>query len=182
MLRQLLVLAASVTVISLSMGDRGLYGQDFGKTNYIQSDQLVVAQVRDSNAYLAYGKKAGKWNRFEFPQGVSAVPVLSGSVGAFELTGDAVAELVAVDLKGSWRTIKLVESTQKCVPIISEQVVVYMVDGRAYAFSAKLGKWDMIETQVPPALSKDTAVIVTADSIAVFSAATGKWAFADTSK
>lgn len=182
MFRQPFVLVATLAGMSLSMAGSGLRGQDFGTTVYLQSDQLVVAQIKDSTAYLAYGKKAGKWNRFEFPRGVTVVPVLSGSVCAFELTGDAVGELVAVDLKGSWKTIKLVEATQKCVPIISEQVAVYMVDGRVYAFSAKLGKWDTIESQATPAVSKDTAVIVTANSIAVFSVATGKWAIADISK
>lgn len=182
MFRQPFIVTATLVGISLLMGGGGLRGQEFGKTVYLQSDQLVVAQVKQSNAYLAYGKKAGKWNRFEFPQGVTAIPVLSGGVGAFELTGDAVRELVAVDLKGNWKTIKLVEAARKCVPIVSEQVAVYMVDGRVYAFSAKLGQWDSIETQATPALSRDTALIVTADSIAVFSVATGKWAVADTSK
>jgi hypothetical protein len=182
MFRQLFVLAATLAGFSLSIGGSGLIAQDPGKTVYLQNDQLVVARVKDSNAYLAYGKKAGKWNRFEFPQGVLAVPVLSGGVCAFELTGDAVRELVAVDLKGSWKTIKLFDAAQKCEPIVSEQVAVYMVDGRVYAFSARLGQWDTIETQATPALSRDTAVIVTADSIAVFSVATGKWAVADTSK
>ena len=69
MLRHILLLMPALAGISLLPGDRVLWGQDFGKTNYVQSDQLVVAQVKDSNAYLAYGKKAGKWNRFEFPQG-----------------------------------------------------------------------------------------------------------------
>src|SRR5687768_5204746 len=119
MIRQLLGLAVTWASFSLSEGGSGLLAQDPGKTVYLQSDQLVVAQVKDSNAYLAYGKKAGKWNRFDFPQGVNAVPVLSGGVCAFELTGDAVRELVAVDLKGSWRTIKLAAAAQKCVPIVS---------------------------------------------------------------
>jgi hypothetical protein len=175
-------IATTLIGLYLSLGDGGLRGQDLGKTVYVQSDQLVVAQVRASTAWLAYGKKAGKWNRFDFPEGVAATPVLSSGVCAFELAGDAVRELVAVDLKGNWKTIKLIDAAQKCVPIVAEQVAVYVVEGRVYAFSAKLGRWDTIETQDTPSVSRDTALIVMADSIAIFSAATGKWAVAETSK
>lgn len=183
MFKQLFILGTTLAGVSLSVAG-SLGGQEFGTTEYLQSDQLIVAQVKQSNAYLAFGsgKKGGKWNRFEFPEGVTAVPVLSSSVCAFELTGDAVGELVAVDITGSWKTIKLAATAQRCVPIVSEQVAVFMVDGHVYAFSARLGQWDTITTQTSPQLSRDTALIVTADSIAVFSAATGKWAVADTSK
>ena len=180
--RQRFAIATILIGVTLSLAGSGLRAQALGDTIYLQSEQLVVAQVKDTRAYLAYGKKAGKWNRFEFPEGVVATPVLSGSVCAFELTGDAVRELVAVDVKGNWKTVKLIDAAQKCVPIVSDQVALYVVEGRVYAFSAKLGRWDTIETPAAPSLSRDSVLIVMTDSIAIFSAATGKWAIADTSK
>jgi hypothetical protein len=60
--------------------------------------------------------------------------------------------------------------------------VVFVVDGKAHAFSGVLGTWDSVAAPVTPEVSKDTAMIVALDSIAVFSAATGKWAVAKTTK
>jgi len=159
-----------------------LFVQDTDKSYYIQNDTLVVAKVKGTNQFLAYSKTVGKWNTLTFPDGVTAVPILGNRTCAFQLDGKAINEIVAVDNKGNWCTSKLPAATQKCVPIISDNVAVCVVDGKAYAFSGELGKWDSVAASVAPQLSKDTAMIVAQDSIAVFSAATGKWAVAKTSK
>ncbi len=159
-----------------------MFAQDADKSYYIQSDMLVVVKVKGANEFLAYSKTVGKWNSFTFPKAVMAVPVVGNGICAFQLEGEAITEVVAVDLKGNWCTSKLPAAAKKCVPIIADDVVVCVVDGTAHAFSGELGKWDSVAASVTPQVSKDIAMIVAPDSISVFSSATGKWAVAKTTK
>jgi len=175
-----IVFATTLTCLSLAGGS--ILAQDADKSYYIQSDTLVVAKVKGTNEFLAYSKTVGKWNSFTFPKGVTAVPVVGNGVCAFQLEGEAITEVVAVDLKGNWCSSKLPAAAKKCVPIIAEDVAVFVVDGKAHAFSGELGKWDSVPASVAPQVSKDIAMIVALDSIAVFSSATGKWAVAQTAK
>ena len=62
---------------------------------------------------------------------------------------------------------------------VSDQVAIYVVDGTAYAFSGKLGKWDSVAASAVPQLSNETALLVEKESIAAFSASTGQWAVAE---
>ena len=172
----------ATTLMCLSLAGRSMFAQDPDKSYHIQSDTLVVAKVKGTNEFLAYSKKVGKWNTFTFPKGVTATPVVGNGVCAFQLEGEAITELVAVDLKGNWCTSKLPAPAKKCVPIIADEVAVSVVDGTAHAFSGELGKWDSVPTSVTPQVSKDIVMIVAPDSIAVFSSATGKWAVAQTTK
>jgi len=172
-----------LTCLTLTGGAGGsLVAHAADRPVYIQSETLVVVQVKDTNRFLAYSKAVGKWNAFTFPEAVRAVPVMSGGVCAFLLEGEAVTELVAVDLKGNWRKSKLPAAARKCVPIVTDDVAVFLVDGKAHAFSGELGTWDAVPASVTPELTKDTALIAASDSIAVFSSATGKWAVAKTTK
>ena len=166
----------------LTITGGSLFAQDTGKSYYIHNETLVVAKVKGTNQFLAYSKMVGKWNTFTFPDGVTAVPVLGGGPCVFQLEGEAITEIVAVDNKGNWCKSKLPASTQKCVPLVNNNVAVYVVDGTAYAFSGELGKWDSVAASVPPHLSYDFALIETPKSLAIFSAATGKWAVAKTTK
>ena len=140
-----------------------------------------MANVKGTNEFLAYSKKVGKWNSFTFPKGVTAIPVVGNGVCAFQLEGEAITELVAVDLKGNWCISKLSAAAKKCVPYVDD-VAVFAVDGKAHAFSAELGKWDSVSASVVPVVSNDIAMILAPDSIAVFSSATGKWAVAQIAK
>ena len=89
-------------------------------------------------------------------------------------------ELVAVDRQGRWCTVRLPKPTNsKCVPIVDNSVAGCTVDGRAYAFSALLGKWDVVEIDSPVGVSSDRIEIVTPDRVAAFNAETGKWAVAE---
>jgi hypothetical protein len=180
MQRNHIVIASLAILLSFAAGSANLFGQDATRPVFVQSDQLIVAQVRDSNAFLAYSKKVGKWNRFEFPAAVAAVPVVSGGVIAFQLNGNGIKELVAVDSKGTWQTSPLAKETTEAIPIVSDQLAVFVIDGQAHAFSGKLGKWDTTPARVAAEVNRDTALVVHADSIAVFSVGTGRWAVADT--
>ena len=150
---------------------------------YYEGGNIIVAEVTGTNEFLAYGKDNGKWTRHTFPPGVSATPVLGGNVCAFALSGETIAELVAVDQKGIWRSLKLPKPTaSRCTPYVSDELAVYTIEGRAYAFSARLGNWDSIAAPARAVLYTDVALIATADQLAVFSTATAKWAVAKTTK
>lgn len=172
------LIVAGLAVLPFNSGL--LFAQDAAKyvVYYLQSDSVVVADVTNSNEFLAYGKTVGKWNRFTFPQGVRAIPVVDDGVFAFSIEGEKIAEIVAVDLQGNWHKLTLPVPAKKCVPRVSEKLAVYVVNGNVHAFSGELGKWDSVEGSAAPELSDDTAVLSTSESLAVFSAATGKWAVA----
>ena len=159
-----------------------LLAQDTDKSYYIHNDTLVVAKVKGTNQFLAYSKTVGKWNTFTFPDGVTVVPVLGNGPCVFQLEGEVITEIVAVDNKGNWCKSKLPAATQKCVPLIAGKVAVCVIDGTAYAFSGELGKWDSVAAPVTPQLSNDMALIVAPESLAIFSPVTGKWAVAKTTK
>ena len=168
---------------ALFVASQAAIAQDGEQPLFIQSEHLIVAKVTDSNEFLAYGKVTGKWTKHSFPDGVTAVPVMADDVCAFSLKGDKVAEIVAVDRAGNWRPFKLPMATAThCVPIVTDTLAVYSVDGHAHAFSAILGRWHSVVAKAVPSVGKDTVLLVTADRIAVFSAQTAKWAVANTTK
>ena len=173
----------TVFIAGLLVTNHSAIAQDAAKPRYVQGEHLIVAQVSGSNDFLAYSKATGKWTKHTFPDGVTAVPVMGRAVCAFSIAGDKITEIVAVDRGGNWRSFKLSMATAtKCVPIVSDTLAVYTVDGQAHAFRAVLGKWHTVAATATAAVSKDTAMIITADRIAVFSAVTAKWAVADTKK
>ncbi|MEQ8790312.1 MAG: hypothetical protein RIC55_28715 [Pirellulaceae bacterium] len=151
--------------------------QEAGGPHYLQGEHLIVTQVKDANEFLAYSKVSGKWARHTFPDDVVATPVMGDRVCAFQLEGEKITELVVVDRQGEWRTVKLLMSTgSTCVPVVSSALAVFQVDGRVYAFSADVGKWDAIDAAAPAAVGDDLVTIVSPDRIAAFSSATGRWA------
>ena len=170
-------------IVALLVTSHASVAQDADGPVYVQDKTLIVAKVTDSNEFLAYSKQTGKWTSYTFPDGVTAVPVVTGDMCAFDITGDKITEIVAVDHQGNWRSYKLPMTTaMKCEPIVSGTVAVYSIDGHAHAFSAVLGEWDSLAATATPSVSKDIAMIVTRDRIAVFSAVTANWAVADLKK
>ena len=100
-----------------------------GSWHYLRSDSLIVARVKDSNEFLAYGKSGGNWNAFTFPQGVKATPVIGNHVCAFNIEGEQVTEIVAVDILGNWRKSKLPAPAKKCLVIHCAMLILWV--GRA---------------------------------------------------
>lgn len=180
MLKHYVVLATTVTLLAFTGGSLSAQQSQEGYT--LQSDSLVLARVEGSNTFLAHSTRAGKWNSYSFPEGVSATPVVSHGACAFDLQGDAITEVVAVDQDGNWCSSRLPAVVKKCSAAVGDGVAVVLVDGKAHAFSAKLGKWDSVAAPVEPQISKDMVMIAAPGSIAVFSAATGTWAVAETAK
>ena len=142
----------------------------------VLEEYLTIIKVTDANQFLAYSKQTGLWKKHAFDEGVKALPVVAGSVCAFGLSGGQISELVAVDERGNWRSVKLARPTlTECRPIVDRQVAAYVVDGRIYAFSPVTGSWDSIKSEGKPYLNGDIVTVTTEDTIAIFSAITGTW-------
>ena len=149
--------------------------------NWISSgDGLIVAQIGDSNSWAAYSKYSGKWVTHTFPKNVTPIPFIPVTVNglvAFELRGEEITEVVAVDRQGNWQVQKLTKAaTEKCSPIVEMNVAAYKIGNRTYAFSGLMGLWDSIAHASVPAVTEDTVMLVASGNIAMFSAQTGKWA------
>jgi hypothetical protein len=172
----MLLLVAIVLVTSIS---RGNVAQNPKHAGMIQSGDLIVTPVFGSDDFLAYSKRTGQWRKHTFPKGVTVVPVAAGSVVAFSSEGREVSELIAVDRDGNWRTFNLPRPAANCVPIVSQRLAVFHVDGHAHAFSGVTGTWDSVpDVAAAPAVDDDVALILDENRIAAFSAHTGNWAMA----
>jgi hypothetical protein len=174
----LVILPALMLTVTTSQAQVG--GKpDPWRVGYLEGDPLIVVHRKDSNEYLAYSKLAGKWNRFTFPAGIEATPVMANGICAFALKGDSVSQLVAVDRLGNWCTTKLATPVQQYSPIIDTNMAVVHLQGRVYAFSAELGAWDSVESPHFPSLMNESALVITPDYVAAFSVKTGRWAVAE---
>lgn len=147
---------------------------------FIESDKLIVAPVEGANMFQVFSKEVGEWKSFKFPHGVEATPIIGGGVCTFKLEGKQISQIVAVDFRGNWVTFDLPKPATLCSPIISENLTVFVIDGRTYAFSAIAGRWDVIDSAAPPQVSNDVVLVVAPDWIGAFSAKTGKWSVAQT--
>ena len=104
------------------------FSQETTNSNVIQTNALIVVKVTDSNEYLAYSKTVGKWNRFVFPDGVTAKPVFGKGVCAFYVEGESIEQIVAVDLQGNWCPKELTAPQKKCIPFMSDKVAGFIVN------------------------------------------------------
>ncbi len=166
-----------LVVLCINFGAISSADENNGSHYFINNEALVVARIGDSNQFTAYSKFSGKWTVHKFPDGVDVVPVLGGDLAMFQLEGTSVKELVAVDVNGVWQRQKLSNgAARRCVPVVGSRVGFVSVGGHCYGFSAKLGKWAVVESDAVASVSNDTAMIVGKQNIKIFSAFTGKWA------
>ena len=147
---------------------------------YIEGGNIVVAPVDGANSFQVYSKEVGEWSKVSFPKGVAAIPVIGSDVCTFKLEGEEITELVAIDSKGKAVKQELPKAATLCNPIVSGKLAFFVVDGRAYAFSAIAGRWDVIDAPANPHILNGVILVVAADWIGAFSAKTGKWKVAQT--
>ena len=177
------LIQAALFVLAFIVWVDATMGQDVSKSTYIDDGRFIVAPVSDTNDIQVYAKDVGQWSKFTFPDGIKVFPVVGVDVCTFGLSGDRITELVAVDRQGNWHTHPLPMAATKCEPHVSSSapsLAVFLIDGRAYAFSSERGQWDSIPAGSIPNLSGDIAIVANDASIAVFSAKTGKWSVART--
>jgi len=80
----------------------------------------------------------------------------------------------------SWIEVKL-SGDKMTAPTIGEKVCAFWSDNKAYAFSAVVGRWDVLPLNSPPdkpptiVLDAQSAQIKTDDDIHIFTAASGRW-------
>ena len=149
-------------------------------TRFIEGGSLIIAPVDGANSFQVYSKEVGKWSNIVIPNSIEATPVVSTNICTFKLEGKKITHLVAVDAKGNVVKQKLPKPTTSCNPIVSAQMAAFVVDGRAYAFSAVVGRWDVIDSPVTPQILNGAILVVAPDRIGTFSAKTGKWSVART--
>ena len=176
MFRHNLATLGFVLLASAMLHPHAGFADDNGPS-HLKNETLVVARIGDSNSFAAYSKHSGKWSIHKFADGLTVVPVLAQTLVAFQVSGDSVAELVAVDKNGEWRTHKLPSvGSRTCTPFVASHVAAFSVDGIAYGFSGLDGSFDSVALSESPQVSEDYAMIVSNDRIAVFSAHIGSWA------
>ncbi len=123
-------------------------------------DEATLGLVRggESNAFAAYSKTRRRWSTHTFAEHLTVKPWTLGEftadqkndlVVAFEYSGGPVAELVAIDCKGQFRSCKLKSALKRDLkPVLNGNgVIYYIADEVVYAFSGKTGTWD--EYSVP---------------------------------
>lgn len=176
MFRQTFAVLSLTALASAMLHPQPVSADDSGPS-HLKNETLVVARIGESNSFAAYSKHSGTWSIHKFADGLTAIPVLGQTLIAFQVSGDAVAELVAVDKNGEWRTHKLPKiGARTCTPIIASDVAAFSIDGKAYGFSGLNGSWASADLRQLPQVASDYAMIVSNDRISVFSAHTGAWA------
>jgi hypothetical protein len=84
-----------------------------------------------------------------FPEGGPprrAIPIVSSSVAAYDLSGPGITRLAAFSGDdGRWYTQDLREPTDRATPVVGQSLVGYGVGRRIYAFSAIARRWDVLE-------------------------------------
>lgn len=168
-----------------------LVAQDAKSPHYIRAGHLIVARVEASNTFSAYSTKSGKWASHTFPDGIEATPVASNHCVAFQLSGESLTELVAVDENGTWRVHKLTNPAKGgCLPYLGQSLMYCVADGHTHAFSATHGKWDSLAavSTVPVQFDSlngkagmEVILVVSPTSISAFSAQCPTWATVTTS-
>ena len=170
-------MAAGLAVLFFALLEHEAVVADDNGPSHLNNETLVVARIGNSNTFAAYSKHSGKWLTHTFAEGITAIPVMGESLVAFQVTGDKVTELVAIDRDGIWRTQKLPKTgSRTCTPIVGSDVAAFSIDGTAYAFSGIGGSWASTALPATPQIASDYAMVVSDDRIAVFSAHTGSWA------
>lgn len=163
------VAVLSLTVLASAMQHPQPVSAEDNGPSHLKNESLVVARIGDSNSFAAYSKHTGKWLIHKFANGLTVIPVLGQTLVAFQVSGDRVAELVAVDKSGEWRTHKLPKiGTRTCTPIVGSDVAAFSVDGKAYGFSGLNGSWASVAMPEPPQVADDYAMVVSKDRISVF--------------
>ena len=188
-----LISILGIALLTAAMATDFVFAQFPVEQRYLTFDDgrgghtLIVAPVQGANEFRVYSSATGHWSDVVFPDGVSAAPIMDRGVCAFRLGGERITHLVAVGRNGHPSRFQLpqpvnaVGSDKVIFPTVADKVAVFVVDGRAHAFSGETGRWDSIDAPATPELlSNDTAVVVASDWIGAFSPKVGKWAIART--
>jgi hypothetical protein len=170
-------------------GAMGGAGGDPKWPPYFMGTQLILVTSPEGDKATAYSMETGKAKtvRLFGPGGPKrgAIPIVSSSVAAYQLTGPNINRLAAFSVTdGSWHTQDLREPTDNATPILSPSLVAYGIGRRIYAFSAVANRWDVLESPAgvkpQPIVSGQWVTFEHDGHLYVFSGKTGKWVDIDT--
>jgi hypothetical protein len=140
---------------------------------------VIALQPKGRGHVVAHSSQTGEWSAYRIAHGVKATPIIAGSSLALQMEGERVPEIAAYSVDaGNWVIQKLAEPAEGVAsPIVMQQVVVYAVGRRIYAFSTVTGSWDTLELDeaAPPTVENYRAWVYNKDRLWVFTAKTGKW-------
>ncbi len=130
------------------------YCDESAAEKLIVTETIELMRGRDSNAFAAYSTVRKAWDSHRFPHYLTVKPWTLGEFGerasnavvAFELADGPIERLVAVDIKGRFRTLELSKAIRRELrPTLNgESVISYVDDGMIYAFSGRTGTWDTL--------------------------------------
>jgi hypothetical protein len=144
---------------------------------------VIAMQPKGSGRVVAHSSETGGWRAYPVPEGITASPIIAGSGLALHLEGERIPEVAAYSVdKGEWNVKELVEPAEgQASPIVMQQVVMYPIGRRLYAFSILTGTWDTLELDeaVQPIVENYRAWVQDKDRLWVFTAKTGKWSTFD---
>lgn len=172
------------------MGGMGMGGMGPAAGNaspWITSGKIIVIQPRETGKVAAYSTETGEWTSYAVPEGLKAVPLLTGNIMALQMEGDAISEIAAFDAEGGrWHPQKLEEPVSgRAVPILIDNLVAYGLGRRVYAYSSEADRWDTLT--LPEGAGKARPTVYAAmvfveyeGKIHTFSAKTGRWTEFDT--
>ncbi len=121
----------------------------------VVNETLELIQGRNSNSFAVYSPVRRSWDSHSFPKHMTVLPQHRGEFGerakdaviAFALSGWPIEQLVAIDVKGRFRTFDLEDPLRREMrPLSAENSMIYYIaDGVIYAFSGRTGTWDTLK-------------------------------------
>jgi RNA polymerase sigma factor (sigma-70 family) len=159
------------------------------RPRYIQTGQLIVVSLPESNTVTAYSIETGKAKSFRLAKAgdtkLEVQPIVSQGLAALSLIGPNITRIAAFSvLDGTWYAQDLREPADKAVPVVNQNMAAYGIGRRIYAFSPVAKRWDVLELPdgvvAEPALGNDAIICEHNGHLYVFSVKTGKWEDIDT--
>jgi RNA polymerase sigma factor (sigma-70 family) len=147
------------------------------------TQSILMVKSADGKGVAAMSTEAGNgdWKHHEFPTGETAMPLAGPDVLTFFMLGETITEVAAFSATtGEWATQRLLEPIKEQIsPVVGPGCALYQEGNNFYAFSARLGLWDVLvlrDGEKPRAiLSTSYITVQQGDQIFVFPFKQAKW-------
>ncbi len=129
------------------------------------------------------GGDGGFFGDFEFETAYGTYIESGGVFAAISISGKTVTAFSPTT--GNTAKLNFEKKIEPYVPMVARDMVCFMHDKTAYAFSAQTGKWDSVKTKKGtwiPVVSGNILCFVDGNTAYAFGAKHGKWIQVDTEK
>lgn len=162
-------------------------GRNAGTPNgvhYLQAGKLIVLSSPEGDKITAYSTDTGKAKSLTVAeakdQKCEVVPIATVGLVALQITGPKVTRIAAFSSSdGTWHSQDLREPVREAIPVVGQNMVVYTLGRRLYAFSSVSGRWDVIDlpegAKPQPSVGAYAITCQHEAHLYVFSANTGEW-------